>query len=494
MLFGPSPVPALTRAFKHQGNAWIEYYYDPDVGDWVPGEPVVATGEAMWVVPPCPGVFYPPSHVPPSVVAVGPDLFVDLQASYPSPLGTPCCGQDMTYTIVYGNLNSAALHNAKIILNLDSVLATYPTPSSSPPTYTAPGVNWVGRGGNTLNWKIPLLAGYASGTLTIKVKVAGCVAPTVVGVASSVTFEKNPPTFATANHFAQTTCSFDPNDKTVNPRGCGPEGLIPADTDLSYVVQFQNLGTGPANQVVIRDTLDPHLDLGSFQMIAGSHPFSLMVSGRELAWTFAGINLPAASADEAGSHGYVKFTVKQNPGLPVGTLITNRAMIYFDLNPPVLTRTTTNTITANAVPLAAFNVSQRTPLVGANVNFTYTGGTPGASFAWDFGSGAVPATSTAQNPTGVSYSTAGPKLPVLKVTLGGCEAEPALNLINVGSLLPPLGIARNGTNAILSWDDEAYQLQATPSFGSSVTWTNVPEASPVAVPITGSLFFRLIKL
>ena len=55
--------------------------------------------------------------------------------------------------------------------------------------------------------------------------------------------------------------SHDPNDKQVSPRGCGPAGLIHRDQPLTYLIQFQNLGTAPAQRVIIRDLLDDGLDL-----------------------------------------------------------------------------------------------------------------------------------------------------------------------------------------------------------------------------------------
>ena len=246
--------------------------------------------------------------------------------------------------------------------------------------------------------------------------------------------------------------------------------------------------------MVIRDTLHPNLDLSSFQMLASSHPYSLFVNGRQLVWTFAGINLPPASTDEPGSHGFVEFRVKQNANLSPGSVITNQAAIYFDANPVVLTAVTTNTITSSPVPVASFSVSQSNPRINAPMNFTYTGGTAGVSYLWDFGSGAIPATSTAQNPTGVVYTTSGPKLPSLLVNLGGCEAEPALVAVNVAGFPPRLDVQRVGSQVELSWTDGAYHLQATPVLSSTSVWTNVPGAAPISVPIgPGMLFFRLVN-
>ena len=59
---------------------------------------------------------------------------------------------------------------------------------------------------------------------------------------------------------------------------------------------------------------------------------------------FDNIFLPAASADEPGSHGFVKYAVKCWPSLTLGTAVENKAYIYFDFNLPILTNTATTLI------------------------------------------------------------------------------------------------------------------------------------------------------
>jgi hypothetical protein len=44
------------------------------------------------------------------------------------------------------------------------------------------------------------------------------------------------------------------------------------------------------------------------------------------------------------SHGYVKFHLSQKKDLPWGTLIQNRAAIYFDYNPPIFTEVSWHTV------------------------------------------------------------------------------------------------------------------------------------------------------
>ena len=82
--------------------------------------------------------------------------------------------------------------------------------------------------------------------------------------------------------------------------------------------------------------------------------------------------------------------------------------------------TEVQTITIDQRPDADF--SSTTPAcTGAEVDFTFTGTTPGGStFNWEFGSGATPATSALESPTGVTYATSGSKEVVLTVDDGTC--------------------------------------------------------------------------
>lgn len=70
---------------------------------------------------------------------------------------------------------------------------------------------------------------------------------------------------------------------------------------------------------------------------------------------------------------------------------------------------TTQNITINATPTADFT-SNAPACTGSPVDFFNTGTTTGVTWAWDFGSGAAPATSTTQDQAGVIYSTAGGKV------------------------------------------------------------------------------------
>lgn len=139
--------------------------------------------------------------------------------------------------------------------------------------------------------------------------------------------------------------SFDPNDKQASPTGYGEENYILEDTPIEYLIRFQNTGTDTAFTVIIRDTLDPWLDVATFEKGAGSHPYDLELSGRGvLSFTFNNIMLPDSAANQAASNGYITFRIRPRAAIAKGTVIRNDAAIYFDYNPPIITNETFHTI------------------------------------------------------------------------------------------------------------------------------------------------------
>ena len=140
--------------------------------------------------------------------------------------------------------------------------------------------------------------------------------------------------------------SYDPNYKTVSPAGTTSNGFISiSDSILMYTINFQNTGTDTAHVVVITDSLSSLLNIGSLDVIGASHPQNLILSGQGLAtFTFNNIMLPDSSTNEKESHGFVQFTVRLKQGIPINSVIKNYASIYFDLNPPIVTKETITTL------------------------------------------------------------------------------------------------------------------------------------------------------
>lgn len=145
-------------------------------------------------------------------------------------------------------------------------------------------------------------------------------------------------------------CSFDPNDKQVTPVGDGPAHIVPMNTELRYLIRFQNTGNDTAYNVMIADTIDPGLDLTSVYVIATSHPaWFLKDGGNVLKIFFDNIYLPDSTTNEEASHGYVLLRAFGNPLNTDPTEVYNDAAIIFDLNPPIATNSVFNTFSNNIV-------------------------------------------------------------------------------------------------------------------------------------------------
>ena len=134
--------------------------------------------------------------------------------------------------------------------------------------------------------------------------------------------------------------SFDPNDKQAFPIGYGAEHFIEANTEIEYLIRFQNTGTDTAFTVVVEDVLSEYLDITTIRTGASSHPYSFDIdNGRKLKFTFNNILLADSTTNEVASHGFIKFKVNQIPDNQIGTFIYNNAAIFFDFNAPVITNT-----------------------------------------------------------------------------------------------------------------------------------------------------------
>lgn len=105
------------------------------------------------------------------------------------------------------------------------------------------------------------------------------------------------------------------------------------------------MGNDYAYDIHIVDTIDSQLDLSTFKLEAMSHQgsYSLDPVTRIIVFNFPGIMLPWQTMSDPLSQGYVRYRIKENVGLPLGSVLNNTAYIYFDTNPAIITNTTANT-------------------------------------------------------------------------------------------------------------------------------------------------------
>ena len=140
--------------------------------------------------------------------------------------------------------------------------------------------------------------------------------------------------------------SFDPNDITciegevVDPSYIGEY--------LHYVINFENTGTAPAENVVVKLEINPSdFDINSLRILESSHISSIKITNNILEIIFQTIML------ETGGHGNVLLKVRSKDNLTINDMVTNNAKIYFDYNFPILTNDA-NTVfqtLSNAIPV-----------------------------------------------------------------------------------------------------------------------------------------------
>ncbi|KLT70393.1 leucine-rich repeat domain-containing protein [Flavobacterium sp. ABG] len=134
--------------------------------------------------------------------------------------------------------------------------------------------------------------------------------------------------------------SYDPNDKTCLEGDVITPELI--GEYVHYLIRFENTGTYPAENVVVRDWIDlSKFDISTLTLTKASHPYVTKISnGSKVEFIFEKINLPF---DDAHNDGYIAFKIKTLPTLTVGDSFSNEANIYFDYNFPILTNKATST-------------------------------------------------------------------------------------------------------------------------------------------------------
>jgi uncharacterized repeat protein (TIGR01451 family) len=181
--------------------------------------------------------------------------------------------------------------------------------------------------------------------------------------------------FDDANPYIDIDCtenvgSYDPNDKQGFPIGYGQERFIEQNTDIEYLIRFQNTGTAPAFTVVIRDTLSAFLDPKTFVPGASSHPYTVDFygNGPNVRFTFDNINLPDSASNFEASQGFVSFRISQQPDVALGSTIENSAAIYFDFNEPIITNTTKHLIGKDFVAVSAWEPINKNLSLGVSPN------------------------------------------------------------------------------------------------------------------------------
>ena len=136
--------------------------------------------------------------------------------------------------------------------------------------------------------------------------------------------------------------SYDPNDKTCLEGATITPSMV--GQYVHYVIRFENTGTYPAENIVVKDMIDTaKFDIATLVPQGSSHDFYTRINGNKVEFIFENINLPF---DDANNDGYVAFKIKTKSTLVLGNTFTNSASIYFDYNFPIVTEPASTTVAA----------------------------------------------------------------------------------------------------------------------------------------------------
>ncbi len=236
--------------------------------------------------------------------------------------------------LIARNLGSA---DAGGTLRLD--LSAYPVGTGFVGSTPAPDVNL----NPIFEWNLPTLSwdptqsNFDDYEVTVQIQVAvGTPAGTALDAVATIPAVAGE--LVTLNNtfvdHEEVRTAIDPNDKLIQPV-CGQGNFARGTERIQYTIFFENKpeATAAATYVLVVDTLDTRLDLGSFALGPSSHEsvleFNLDPVTREATWFFDGINLAPNTTPPIGE-GFVSFTISPEPGQPDGTVIPNRAYIRFD--------------------------------------------------------------------------------------------------------------------------------------------------------------------
>jgi hypothetical protein len=246
-------------------------------------------------------------------------------------------GFDATYKIIYKNKGNTILSGAVSLTFNDAVL-----------DYVSAIPVISGQVTDKLTWDYTNLKPYESREITVTLNVNSPMETPAINIDDRLSFNAliNPVTGdekAVDNSSAlrqKVVGSYDPNDKTCLEGDVITPSLI--GEYVNYLIRFENTGTYPAQNIVVKDLIDlTKFDISTLVPTKASHEFVTKISeGNKVEFIFENINLPF---DNATNDGYIAFKIKTLPTLVVGDSFANEANIYFDYNFPILTNKATST-------------------------------------------------------------------------------------------------------------------------------------------------------
>ena len=258
-----------------------------------------------------------------------PDLEIVIEPIIPA---SP--GEMANYKIVYKNKGNQVL-SGNVALAFDDSRLDFIS--------AFPNVDAIAT--NSLSWSYSNLNPFESRSIVVVFEVNTSTETPAVNVGNTLSFTTT--ITPVSGDQLPSDNAFTYNDTVVgsaasNGITCLEGRLVPPSEIgkyLHYVVNFENMGTIAAENVVVKVTIDINkFDINSLQLLNTSAVCYPRITGNVAEFIFENINLSAATGNpRVGGHGDVLFKIRSKNTLVNGDQVSQTAKIYFDYDAPVNT-------------------------------------------------------------------------------------------------------------------------------------------------------------
>ncbi len=234
-------------------------------------------------------------------------------------------GFEATYSLTYKNKGNQTL-SGSVVFNYDDTVLDFVSASTTPDN----------QGVGTLSFNFTDLSPFQNEAVEIALDVNGPTDTPPVNIDDILVFDAvvNPiagdetPADNTFVYDQVVVGSFDPNN-ILCIQGEEVSGSFIGEF-LHYVVNFENTGSAPAENVVVTMDINPDdFDPSSLQILNASHDMDVTIINNHAEFVFEMINL------DTGGHGNILLKIKTKSDLTLNDNVSAQASIYFDFNFPI---------------------------------------------------------------------------------------------------------------------------------------------------------------
>ncbi len=243
-------------------------------------------------------------------------------------------GFDAVYQIVYNNKGNQTL-SGNFEFNYDASVLDFVSATITPETQNSGSLTW--------NYTDLLPFENRSVYVTLNVNSPADSPPVNIDDVLQFNVTINPiagdefPNDNSFEYHEAVVGAFDPNNITCLQGNILP--TIDIGGFLHYIINFENEGNAPAENVVIEvDIDDLQYDINTLRVLNASHEVQTRLEDGKAKFIFEGISLAAS-----GGHGNILIRIKSNDNLNEGDSVMKKANIYFDYNFPIQTNTANTT-------------------------------------------------------------------------------------------------------------------------------------------------------